>query len=115
MKKKYSRKKLRELILEYTKTDSVKSFAGLALFLGIDHETLQEWERNSDSNYYELMNLAKTYIEKDIIENGLKGKYNATMASFILKASFGYSDKGLAQNDSTIKIEVADELNKFAN
>lgn len=112
---KYSRKKLKELINEYAKSENVKSFAGLSLFLAIDKETLKKWEFDSESKYYDLINYAKTLIEKDIIENGLRGKYNATMASFLLKATFGYSDKGQIQNDSTVKIEVADELLKYSN
>ncbi len=94
LKKNYSKLKLKKMIDEYIVSDSVKSLAGLALYLGVDRVTLNEWQNCSDNGYTEIVGYAKTCIEKDIVENGLRGKYNATMASFILKTSFGYRDKG---------------------
>ena len=100
MKKKYSKKRLKRLIDAYVETDGVKSLAGLALYLGID----------SKDGYSEIIAYARTCIEKDIVENGLRGKYNASMASFILRSSFGYRDKGELPPQGPVKIEVAEEL-----
>jgi hypothetical protein len=92
----------------------VKSLAGLALFLEIDRATLMRWQADGEEGFAELIGYAKTCIEKDIVENGLRGKYNATMASFILKTSFGYRDKGDDMPQGAVKIEVSDELREFA-
>ena len=112
--KRYSRKKLKNLIDGYIGSDGVKSIAGLALSLGVDRSTLFKWQSNFERGYAELIGYAKTCIEKDIVENGLRGKYNATMASFILRSSFGYRDKGVEMPNDAVKIEVSDELSKYA-
>jgi hypothetical protein len=115
LKNNYSKLKLKKLINEYIGDDSVKSLAGLALFLGVDRATLTQWQTGGDDGFNEIVGYAKTCIEKDIVENGLRGKYNATMASFILKTSFGYRDKGDETPSGPVKIEIADELREFAN
>lgn len=112
LKKRYSKQRLKKLIDAYNESDCVKSLAGLALFLGVDRQALTQWM--NDEEYADIIGYAKTCIEKDIIENGLRGKYNATMASFILKSSFGYRDKGDELPQGPIRIEVADELSKYA-
>jgi hypothetical protein len=115
MKKNYSKLKLRKLIDEYIGEEGVKSLAGLALYLGVDRSTLSQWQADSESGSAEIVGYAKTCIEKDVVENGLRGKYNATMASFILKTSFGYRDKGDDVPSGPVRIEVSDELREYAN
>jgi len=115
VKKSYSKLKLRKLIDEYISEESVKSLAGLALYLGVNRSALIQWQTDSESGLAEIVGYAKTCIEKDIVENGLRGKYNATMASFILKTSFCYSDKGDEMPSGPVKIEVSDELREYAN
>ena len=114
LKKQYSKLKLKRLIDAYIESDSVKSLAGLALFLEVDRTTLTRWQTGGDEDFAELIGYARTCIEKDVVENGLRGKYNATMASFILKTSFGYRDKGDDAPQGAVKIEVSDELREFA-
>lgn len=114
----YSKKALAEKIDEYFGTEEdggdgragVKSFAGLALSLGVDAGGLDKMF--ADSRYADLLALAGTRIEKDIVENGLRGRYNATMSSFLLKTVFGYSEK--AEPAGELRVEVADELKKYA-
>jgi hypothetical protein len=110
VKKKYSKKRLKRLIDAYVETDGVKSLAGLALYLGIDSAELNQLQSDSKDGYSEIIAYARTCIEKDIVENGLRGKYNASMASFILRSSFGYRDKGELPPQGPVKIEVAEEL-----
>jgi hypothetical protein len=114
LKKHYSKQRLKRLIDAYIESDCVKSLAGLALFLEIDRATLTRWQYDVEEDFAELISYAKTCIEKDVVENGLRGKYNATMASFILKTSFGYRDKGDDSPQGAVKIEVSDELREFA-
>jgi hypothetical protein len=108
----FTRKNLQRQIDEYfCDEESVKSFAGLALFQGTDTNTLALLL--ADSRFAEPLARAKTHIEKDIVENGLKGKYNATMSSFLLKTVFGYSEKN-EQATGEVRVEVAEELKKYA-
>lgn len=114
LKKHYSKQRLKSLIDAYIESDSVKSLAGLALFLETDRATLTKWQFDTEHGFSELIGYARTCIEKDVVENGLRGKYNATMASFILKTSFGYRDKGDDAPQGAVKIEVSDELREYA-
>ena len=107
----FSRKKLSEAIDAYfADEESVKSFAGLALCLGVDSDGLAKLF--ADVRFGDILARAGTHIEKDIVENGLRGRYNATMSSFLLKTVFGYSEKPEPASD--IKVEVAEELKKYA-
>lgn len=112
---KFTRAGLKKHIEEYFDDgESIKSLPGLAVALGIDVRTLTTMQVETEKGKNELLTLACVRIEKDIVENGLKGKYNATMSSFLLKTCFGYSDKGEQSPTGDIYIEVADELKKFA-
>ncbi|HEX2938353.1 MAG TPA: terminase small subunit [Ruminiclostridium sp.] len=115
MLKKYSKKRLKDMINSYAEKDSVKSLAGLALFLGLDRNSLLNLQSENEDGFDDLIEYARTLIEKDIVENGLRGKYNASMAAFILRSSFGYRDKGDDKPQGTVKIEVADELQNYAD
>ena len=112
MKHSFTKKSLRERIDAYfADEEGVKSFAGLALFLGIDSAALARML--ADARYAGILAGASTHIEKDIVENGLRGKYNATMSSFLLKTVFGYSEKS-AEAAGDVKVEVTEELKDYA-
>jgi hypothetical protein len=109
---KFTRLSLQKRIdIYFSDEESVKSFAGLALFLGTDTNALARML--ADSRFADILALAGTHIEKDIIENGLKGKYNATMSSFLLKTVFGYSEKG-GETAGDVRVEVSEELKRYA-
>lgn len=112
---KLSKLRLRKMIDSYFETeDGVKSLAGLALHIGIDKQTLENWLEDEQLGASSALGIAKTRIEKDIIENGLKGKYNATMASFLLKTTFGYRDREETKSGGPVRIEISEELKKYA-
>lgn len=113
---KFNKKYLSAKVGEYlSRQDEVKSLAGLSVFLQTDKQQLLEALNKGDKSS-EIINYALTYMEKDIVENGLRGKYNATMASFMLKTVFGYKEKKDEQPEfgNDIKIELAGELEKYA-
>jgi hypothetical protein len=112
-----NKKELSAKVIEYLeRQDEVKSLAGLSVFLQTDKQQLLE-QLSKGGKSSDILNFALTYMEKEIVENGLRGKYNATMASFMLKAVFGYKEKRDEQPEAAgdIKIELADELRKYAN
>ena len=97
----------------FAQEEGVKSLAGLALSIGTDSRTLAGMLGGGDGAA-ELIGMAMTRIEKDIVENGLKGKYNATMSAFLLKTVFGYSEKDGQAAPGDVKVEMSDELAKYA-
>lgn len=105
------KKDLKNRIDDYMKqTPDAKNLAGFAVFMGLDKKTTLDLLRKKDALDYIM-----TYLEQDLIENGLRGKYNTTMASFLLKSSFGYGDKDEEkEEDGCIRIEMDGELEKYA-
>lgn len=111
-RKSFTKKQFCEFTNEYLSDDGVKSLAGFALYLGISRSALEKLE--SDKRYSYFISFAKTAIEKDIVENGLRGKYNATISSFLLKTCFGYREKPEEKLPDAVRIEVADELSAYS-
>lgn len=111
----YSKKRVKELTEEYLKLDGIKSPAGLAAHIGVDSGTLRRWMNGDSGTFSSVVDYAMTCIEKEIVENGLSGKYNASVAMFILKCVFGYRDRGDVQAKRTsVKVEVTEELEAYA-
>lgn len=107
-------KEFEEKVKAYLEADGVKSFAGLAVFLGIDTDELRGVSR-SGGRKAALLRCAAACMEKELVENGLRGKYNATMTSFLLKTSFNYSEKhDAAPEAGPIRIELSDDLKNLA-
>ncbi|MDR3643790.1 MAG: terminase small subunit [Clostridia bacterium] len=105
---------LSQHIDEYLKRqDEVKSLAGLAVYLKTDQEALREL-LDGKGPKARLIGYAMDCIEKELIENALKGKYNATMASFLLKSGYGRERHDDAPQPTGVKIELADELGRLA-
>lgn len=115
MRKRLSDEELEKKLREYLGRDEVKSIAGLAAFLGTDSDTLRKGLKKKGRKS-ELLKGALTHMEKELIELGLKGKYNATITSFLLKSVFNYKEKreDTPEDDGNIKIELAQELKKYA-
>lgn len=78
---------------EQTHKDIVNlpTFEGLAIHLGVHRDTLYDW----DSKYPEFSDIIerlKQFQAHRLINNGLSGKYNHTIAKLIL-SKHGYADK----------------------
>ena len=114
--KRLSYKDFEDKVHDYlSEQEQVKSLAGLGVFLQMDKQQLLELSSKSNK-FAEIISYAITFMEKEIVENGLRGKYNATMASFMLKTVFGYNEKKDEQSElnADIRIELADELKRYA-
>ncbi len=74
------------------------SIEGLALFLGCNRKTIYEWEKLYPdlSNILEKVRLAQ---HEQLVNKGLSGKYNSTIAKLLLTSKHGYSDS--AKTDLT--------------
>lgn len=110
--KKWTRAALARRIEAYFEQQGVKSLPGLAVFLELDGAALAE-QLETPGCLQPLFLAAKTRIERDIVENGLKGAYNASFSSFLLKTAFGYSEKAAPQ-PAGLEVELSDELRRYA-
>ena len=106
---------LRKKLEQYFALNEVKSLAGLAAYLGTDTAALKKdlLKKGRKGN---LLRGAMTRMEHELIEYGLKGKYNATITSFLLKSAFNYQEKreDKPEPEGKIKIELSDELKKYS-
>lgn len=113
--KKMSARRLEEALAGYfSGEEAVHTPAGLAVHLGVDKAALERLAQDGGRTGG-LLRLAHTRMEKELLENGLRGKYNATMTSFLLKCAFGYRDKPEeAAAPGPVRVEVSDELRQYA-
>ena len=94
---------MRVLVQEYfdmEKADenSPPLMSGLAVYLGICHDTLQDYangkfDDDGLNHFKELLKEAKTYIEYVKTKGALTGKYNANFARFDLGWNHGWAER----------------------
>lgn len=65
---------------------------GFALFLGVDKSSLYEWKDKHEDFSYALEKII-TEQKKRLLEKGLSGDYNPTIAKLILSSNHGMSEK----------------------
>lgn len=74
---------------------------GLAIYLGVSRDTLYEWAREH-KEFSDIMEWLGAIQEDDLINQGLSGRYNSTIAKVLL-TKHGYTDK--IETDITSKGE----------
>lgn len=67
------------------------TFEGLAIHLGVHRDTLYDWETKY-AEFSDILERLKQFQAKSLINKGLSGKYNPTIAKLIL-SKHGYADK----------------------
>lgn len=89
---------------ERIKQVNLPSVVGLALYLGVNKTTLYEWAKQHEefSNAFEKV-LAEQ--EKRLLENGVSGEYNSTIAKLILSSNHGYAEKSETKNTHEIIVD----------
>lgn len=75
---------------------------GLAFFLRVHKDTIQEWKKNHDEFSVLIGDLLAKQAEA-LINNGLSGTYNPTIAKVLL-AKHGYKES--SEVDQNIKYEM---------
>ena len=83
------------------------SIEGLAVFLGIARSTIYEW-KNKYPAFSDIVEKILAEQSKKLINNGLSGKFNASITKLIL-TKHGYSDK--TETDITTKGEPITGIN----
>ncbi|ENO0427365.1 hypothetical protein ACAL30_000464 [Campylobacter jejuni] len=95
------------VVLKETKESVIfapKTKVGLAVYLGISMQTLNEWEKDKD--FGEIVSKAKQRCEMDILNHSLIGTYTPSVSMFLLKNQHGYVDKQEVVSDNVQKIEI---------
>ncbi|ECK7513433.1 TPA: hypothetical protein SFZ52_000514 [Campylobacter coli] len=95
------------VVLKETKESVIfapKTKVGLAVYLGITMQTLNEWEKDKD--FGEIVANAKQRCEMDIVNHSLIGTYTPSVSMFLLKNQHGYVDKQEVVSDNVQKIEI---------
>ncbi|EOA6646528.1 terminase small subunit [Campylobacter coli] len=95
------------VVLKETKESIIfapKTKVGLAVYLGITIQTLNEWEKDKD--FGEIVSQAKQKCEMDILNHSLIGTYTPSVSMFLLKNQHGYVDKQEVVSDNVQKIEI---------
>lgn len=91
---------------------------GLARYLGVSRDTLYEWAKQHEA-FSDIMEWLGSEQEDRLINNGLSGAYNPTIAKLLL-AKHGYSEKietDVTTNGESINPYAAlttEELRKLA-
>lgn len=79
--------------------DVVPSFAGLAVYLGINRSTLYEWCKNH-AKFSNTLERLENVQERLALAGGLKSEMNSTIVKLLL-ANHGYSERQQIDNTSS--------------
>jgi hypothetical protein len=87
-------------VLEIADSAIPYTVSGLALCLGVDIRTLNNYEnRKGYEEFFPIVRAAKLRVLQCLEERGLTGEYNANIVKFQLSCNFGY--KEAAKEDGT--------------
>ncbi len=86
---------------------NLPSLEGLSFYLKVHKDTIQEW-KNKYKQFSVLIGELLTKQARALINNGLSGNYNPTIAKLLL-SKHGYIEK--TENDHTSKGEKIEAIN----
>lgn len=73
-------------------TVQLPKFEGFARFIGVSYDTLMEWQRIYP-DFKVAMGRIKELQKERLMDKGLAGTYNSTIAKLILSANHGVNEK----------------------
>lgn len=90
----------------YVKTDdgrvkikvNLPTIEGLASFIGVNKTTLYEWEKDHE-DFSNALDTIRTEQQNRLINSGLSGDYNSTIAKLILSSNHGMREKSDVTTD----------------
>ena len=101
-------------VLNYTKScqenNEFPTIENLSSYLGVGTRTLYSWEE-AYPEFQQTMDILRDAQRHLLISGGLTNKYNARFATFLLKASHGFSDaKPVLQATQNNFMNISPEL-----
>ena len=85
---------------------SVPTVAGLALALNVARSTIYKWCEDSEHPFSDYLEKCNAVQELELINKGLDGTFNSTMAKLIL-GRHGYSDKQETEHKGDMSVSIA--------
>jgi len=86
------------------------SLCGLAVYIGVCEDTLQEWKK-IHPEFSVSLNKIKQVSKNMLCNKGLNGTYNSTIAKLILSANHGLRERtDITTNDESISISLPKKL-----
>lgn len=89
------------------------TITGLACALDTDRVTLVRYQERDE--FCNTIKKAKRKVEKQFEERSLQGKYNPTIAIFLMKNNFGYQDKVDLSVESVEEDAISKALKESVN
>lgn len=75
---------------------------GFARFIGVNKTSLYEWEKRDEAFSNALDKIRQEQHDR-LVNNGLSGDYNPTIAKLVLSSNHGYKEKSdMTSNNKTI-------------
>jgi hypothetical protein len=71
---------------------NLPTIEGFALFLGVNKTSLYEWEK-LHPEFSNALNKIRTEQQQRLLNSGLSGDYNSTIAKLVLSANHGMREK----------------------
>lgn len=98
-----ARRYLREFSSEEFGNQAIPTLEGLAFHLGVSRKTLYNWE--ADAEFLHTLDKLRSAQAMLVLNGGIRGTYNATIAKLILSTNHGYAEKSEGTVDVTSKGE----------
>ncbi len=88
-------------------TNKPYTVEGLCHVLEIDRKTLLNYEKETQyKEFFSVVKNAKIKIQQNLVERALLGENNSTITVFLLKANYGYEEKGQpSKKNETITVK----------
>jgi hypothetical protein len=74
--------------------DEIPTVAGLAIALGVSRDTVYDWaKQEAKSEFSDIVADLQAIQERLLLNNGLRGLYNSTIAKLMLSSKHGYAER----------------------
>lgn len=77
---------------------NLPTIEGFALFIGVSKRSLYDWEKQHP-DFLHALDKIRTEQQKRLIDNGLSGDYNSTIAKLILSSNHGMRERADVTSD----------------
>jgi len=79
---------------EKEQKEELPTVAGLSVYLGVSRETIYDWARQeSKQEFSDIVAILQALQERMLVNKGLAGIYNSTIAKLLLSSKHGYAER----------------------